>query len=103
MHSPGYRPSRGRANPAAAVLARLRPDEALVEYQIVEDSLLIFVGRRTGLVVTTVAVPRGGLQSRVRLAGSWSHNETPDSLRALPVLRALGDFLIASSSPERRA
>ncbi len=79
LHTPGTALLGAGQTPAAAVLARLRPDEALVEYQIVEDSLLIFVGRRT-----VSSLPR--LQCRVadsRAAfvslGSWSHNETPDS------------------------
>jgi CHAT domain-containing protein/tetratricopeptide (TPR) repeat protein len=86
--------------PTAAVLACLHPEEALVEYQIVEDSLLIFVGRRTGFVVVTVALPRGGLQSRVRLARELVAQREAGLAKALPVLGALGNLLI---TPVRRS
>jgi len=66
----------------------------------VEDSLLIFVGRRAGLIVATVALPRGGLQSRVRLARELVAQRDAGLAKALPVLDALGDLLIG---PVRRS
>ena len=81
--------------PAAAVLSQLRADEALVEYQLTDDSLLIFVGRRTGLTVTAVSLPPGGLHARVRLARELVARRDAGADRALPVLGALGDLLIA--------
>ena len=86
--------------PATAVLARLGTDEALVEYQIADDSLLIFVGRRAALTVTAVSLPPGGLQGRVRLARELVARRDAGITRALPVLAGLSDLLIA---PMRRA
>ena len=86
--------------PAAGVLSRLGAEEALVEYQIADDSLLIFVGRRAALTVTAVPLPPGGLQGRVRLARELVARRDAGIARALPVLGGLGDLLIA---PVRRA
>ncbi|HEY9506230.1 MAG TPA: CHAT domain-containing tetratricopeptide repeat protein [Gemmatimonadales bacterium] len=80
---------------AAAVLSRLAADEALVEYQVADDSLLIFVGRRTALTVTVVPLPPGGLQGRVRLARELVARRDAGIAGALPILAGLGDLLIA--------
>jgi hypothetical protein len=85
---------------AEAVLAHLRPAEALVEYQITQDSLFIFVGRSLGLTVVAVPLPPGGLQGRVRLARELVAQWGAGLTRMLPVLGGLGDILVA---PVRRA
>jgi tetratricopeptide (TPR) repeat protein len=85
---------------AAAALGSLEPDEAVIEYQVTADSLIIFVGRRSGLTLATVALPAGGLQGRVRLARELVARRDSLVSRALPVLAGLGDLLIA---PVRRA
>ena len=85
---------------AAAVLSRLGADEALIEYQIADDSLLIFVGRRAALTVTAVSLPPGGLQGRVRLARELVARRDAGIAQALPALGGLGDLLMA---PVRRA
>jgi tetratricopeptide (TPR) repeat protein len=91
----------GAAQPrAAAVLARLGDDEAVVEYQPMEDSLLIFVGRRSGLTLVAAPLPRGGLAGRVRLARELIMARGGSTGRAQPVLQALGDLLVA---PARRS
>jgi tetratricopeptide (TPR) repeat protein len=83
---------------ADEIVATLRGHEAIVEYQPAGDSLLIFVARRDGVRAISVALPPGGLSSRVRLARELIANRH-DSLgrRALPVLRSLGDLLIGSA------
>ena len=79
---------------AAAVLAGLRADEAVLEYQPTEDSLLIFVGRRAGLRVVAIPLPHGGLVSRVRLARELIAVRSDAAGRARVVLQSLGDLLI---------
>jgi tetratricopeptide (TPR) repeat protein len=79
---------------AAEVLARLRDDEAILEYQSAADSLLIFVGRRGGLRVVAVPLPRGGLAPRVRLARELIADRNDTTGRARPVLGGLSDLLI---------
>ena len=86
--------------PAAGTFSHLNDDEAVIEYQVTADSLLIFVGRRDGLTLATVPLPPGGLQGRVRLARELMARRDSVVARALPVLGALGDLLIA---PVRRA
>jgi CHAT domain-containing protein len=71
----------------------------VIEYQLTADSLLIFVGRRGDLTFATVPLPAGGLQGRVRLARELVARRDDVAARALPVLGALGDLLIA---PVRR-
>jgi CHAT domain-containing protein/tetratricopeptide (TPR) repeat protein len=91
----------GAAHPrSSAVLARLGEDEAVIEYQPVEDSLLIFVGRRRGLTLVVVPLPRGGLAGRVRLARELIMRRRGSAARAQPVLRALGELLV---TPARRS
>ena len=82
---------------ADEIVAALRGHEAIVEYQPAGDSLLIFVARREGVRSIAVALPRGGLSSRVRLARELIANRHDSSGRALPVLRGLGDLLIGSA------
>jgi tetratricopeptide (TPR) repeat protein len=85
---------------AAAILPRLRADEAILEYQPTGDSLLIFIVRRGGLRVVAAPMPRGGLGSRVRLARELIAVRGDTLDRARPVLRGLGDLLIG---PARRS
>lgn len=99
LRSPGATLLGAGWTPAAAVLSRLGADEALVEYQIADDSLFIFVGRRATLTVTGVQLPPGGLQGRVRLARELVARRDAGIARALPVLGGLADLLIA---PVRR-
>jgi CHAT domain-containing protein len=91
----------GSGTPRARdIMAGLRSDEAILEFQPAGDSLLIFVARRAGLRVLAVPLPRGGLASRVRLARELIALRGDSARRALPVLRGLDDLLIA---PARRA
>ena len=84
----------------AEIVATLRPHEAIVQYQPAGDSLLIFVARREGVRSIAVALPRGGLSSRVRLARELIASRDGSSSRARPALRGLHDLLIA---PARRS
>lgn len=79
----------------AAVLSHLAAGEALIEYQIEEDSLILFVGRQRGLTAMAVALPKGGLGSKVRLARELIAARTSSPSRSIPVLRSLGDLLFA--------
>jgi CHAT domain-containing protein len=79
---------------AKTIVAALRPDEAILEYQPAGDSLLIFVGRRDGVRSIAVSLPHGGLASRVRLARELIASRHDSSGRARPVLRGLYDLLI---------
>ena len=85
---------------AGDIMAGLRHDEAILEFQPAGDSLLLFVARRAGLRVLAVPLPPGGLISRVRLARELIAVRSAPSVRARPVLRGLGDLLIA---PAKRA
>ena len=69
----------------------------MLEYQPAGDSLLIFVARRDGVRAIAVALPRGGLSSRVRLARELIAIRHDSLGPALPVLRGLGDLLIGSA------
>ncbi|HEY8256445.1 MAG TPA: CHAT domain-containing protein [Gemmatimonadales bacterium] len=100
VSSPGTSLLGAARVPATVILAHLQPDEALLEYQIGRDSLLIFVGRHTGLSVQPVPLPPGGLRGGVRLARELVARRDAGLTRALPVLGALGEILIA---PVRRA
>jgi CHAT domain-containing protein len=84
----------------AIVLAGLRADEAVLEYQPIADSLLIFIGRRARLRVVAIPLPHGGLESRVRLARELIAVRNDTAGRARLVLQSLGDLLIR---PARRA
>jgi CHAT domain-containing protein/tetratricopeptide (TPR) repeat protein len=85
----------GAARPAApAMLGSLRDDEAILEYQPVADSLLIFVGRRHAVRVVAVPLPPGGLASRVRLARELIADRSADAKRVGPVMSGLYDLLI---------
>lgn len=85
----------GASRPHAVdVLAQLRDDEAILEYQAAGDSLLIFVGRRGGLRISAVPVPRGGLASRVRLARELIADRDRGAAYSRPVLGGLGELLI---------
>jgi tetratricopeptide (TPR) repeat protein len=81
-------------SPVATILSSLAADEALIEYQQVDDSLLLFVGRRAGLTTMAVPLPRGGLAARVRLARELIAARGAPEGHALPVLRGLGDLLL---------
>jgi CHAT domain-containing protein/tetratricopeptide (TPR) repeat protein len=85
---------------AKEIVAALRPTEAIVEYQPAGDSLLIFVARRDGVRSMAVALPRGGLASRVRLARQLIASRRDPPERARPALRGLYDLLIG---PARRS
>ena len=82
------------------VLAALDPDEAMLEYLPVGDTMLVFVVRRSGLSIVAVPLPRGGLEPRVRLARELIAGRGDTAGRARPVLRGLGDLLVA---PARRS
>jgi CHAT domain-containing protein len=84
---------------AREVLASLEPGEVLLEYQPAEDSLLVFVARRTGMRVVSVPLPPGGLAPRVRLARQLIAARGQNSGRARPVLQGLDQLLI---EPARR-
>jgi CHAT domain-containing protein/tetratricopeptide (TPR) repeat protein len=99
LRSPGTPLLGSSPTPVASILARLQPDEAVVEYEVAQDSLLIFVARATGLSEAVVALPPGGLQGRVRLARELVARREADPSRVVPVLGALGQILIA---PARR-
>jgi CHAT domain-containing protein/tetratricopeptide (TPR) repeat protein len=85
---------------ADAVLSSLTSDEALIEYQLTADSLLMFVGHPGHLITLATPLPPGGLEPRVRLARELIATRGSPGQRALPVLRALDDLLIG---PARRS
>jgi tetratricopeptide (TPR) repeat protein len=87
----------GGTIPAPTILSSLAPDEALIEYQQAGDSLLLFIGRRAGLMVLAVPLPRGGLAARVRLARELIAARAGAEGRSLPVLRGLGDLLLPAA------
>ena len=86
--------------PTRTILDALDPDEAMLEYLAVGDSMLIFVARRSGLSVVAVPLPQGGLEPRVRLARELIAGRGDTTGRARPALRGLGDLLVA---PVRRS
>jgi tetratricopeptide (TPR) repeat protein len=94
VNSPALTLFGGGTIPAGTILSSLAPDEALIEYQQAGDSLLLFVGRRAGLIARAVPLPRGGLASRVRLARELIAARAGAEGRSLPVLRGLGDLLL---------
>ena len=100
LHSPGRTLLGAGWTSAAAILARLGGDEALLEYQPTADSLLIFVARRGGLTLLAVPLPPGGLQPKVRLARELIAQPGAAADRALPVLRSLDELLV---QPARRS
>jgi CHAT domain-containing protein len=93
LRSPGATLLGASWTRAAAVRARLGPDEALLEYQPTADSLLIFIARSRGLTVLAVPLTPGGLQSKVRLARELVAQRGMAD-RALPVLRSLDALLV---------
>jgi CHAT domain-containing protein len=84
---------------APEVLGSLEPGEVLLEYLPAGDSLLVFVARHEDLRATTVALPKGGLAPRVRLARELIADRGRSAARARPVLRSLDQLLI---EPARR-
>jgi CHAT domain-containing protein/tetratricopeptide (TPR) repeat protein len=82
------------ATRTSSVLSRLADDEALVEYQPTGDSLVLFVGRRSGLRSLAVPLPRAGLAPRVRLARELIAARIGPQKRTLPVLRGLDNLLL---------
>ena len=99
MHSPRLALLGDRRLGTSAMLGDLKTDEAILEYQVLEDSLLIFVGRRSGVTLIEVALPTGGLQRRVRLARELLGTRGGQMERPFPVLCGLEGLLI---QPARR-
>jgi CHAT domain-containing protein len=83
----------------ANIVARIAPDEALLEYHPTSDSLLIFIVRHSGVTLVQMPLPPGGLQAKVRLARELMAQRGSTD-RALPVLRSLHELLV---EPARRS
>jgi CHAT domain-containing protein/tetratricopeptide (TPR) repeat protein len=85
----------GSGKPRASdILARLNEDEALLEYQPVADSLLVFIGRRHAIRVLAIPLPPGGLATRVRLARELIADRRAGAERVRPVMAGLYELLI---------
>jgi len=94
----------GLAGSAAALVrkgrATLRPDEALLEYLVTDDSLVMFVATRSRLVSLATGLSAGRLASRIRLARELIIRSRSDPAPAFVVLDSLHELLIG---PARRA
>jgi CHAT domain-containing protein/tetratricopeptide (TPR) repeat protein len=85
---------------ADEVRARLRPGEALVEYQLTDDSLLVFVVRPDRLLALALPESPARLAARVRLAREQVVRHQADPAGSAALLEALHESLLG---PARRA
>jgi CHAT domain-containing protein/tetratricopeptide (TPR) repeat protein len=79
--------------PVAEIARRLRPDEVLLEYFVVDDRVLIFALTPSGLTVHSADEGPAALASRVQLARDLLQRRD-DTASARLVLSALYDVLI---------
>jgi len=88
---------------APAVRASLGADEALLEYFILPDSLLIFVVTRDSVRTVTSSVAAEDLVASVRLARDLMGRRGVQTAQVLPVLEALYDRLVRPALAELSA
>jgi CHAT domain-containing protein len=79
----------------AEVSRSLEPSEALVEYMVTPEHVLVFVVRRERLMQLTIDVKEQELAGRVRVARGLAGKRTPLDVRDDAVFHALHALLIA--------
>ena len=90
----------GPLSDAAAIRRVLRADEALLEYFVTDDSLIIFVATPEKVTSSAVGVTTGQITTRVRLARELIVRSRHEQVTRLVVLDSLYAMLI---EPVRRA
>ena len=87
-----------------AIFEALRPDEALLQYLVGEDRILLFVATREGLRVREVSIDRESLIGRIRLARDLLSRPAGGSSSAdgaaEKVLRCLYELLVGTARGE---
>ena len=92
--------ARGDLPDPARLRASLRPDEAMIEYFVGQNSLVTFVIGARGIQALEAPVTEDGLASRIRLARELVGRRDATRSARDPVLSGLYDLLIA---PAKRA
>lgn len=98
--SPRAGGSNGTLPDAATIRHLLRPDEALLEYLVTDDSLIVFVATPGRVTSSAVGVTTGRLATRVRLARELIVQSRHEPAARLVALESLYVMLI---EPVRRA
>ena len=85
----------GGSKKISAIQHALLPDEALVEYMVTPDRLLIFVARSNSLTQLSSPITEGEIAGRVRIARGIAAKRGNVNTRDNAVFRALDELLIA--------